>query len=530
MKDHKRLFGGRLGSVPSSSLRRSVIAALLVPLSTVPLAVHAAPDDVVLLWGTTTEGPEMVSAFSQFEGGLINERMTAERACQKVQQFVFWNVAGPVSDALNALGVGQPTGDFDIPGCPHGDEISRNTWLIYTSCAMIMGNGTQYLRWTVPPLTSEPEMVAIDFSTGEGVRVPLETRLQQLEDALQPMEDASQGAIVPMGELTQFSISGSQATERKTLNVSEDGRGFNAREFTSHSYEYSYTAKIGTVAGFDFMANLGTIKSEGQAWIVPDAPGADVFSLFYDNFRNYVSPSAGTNSLMAGALLQMAGIASRGIPVQTTHKSSMSMGAMSVLSSGVAGADATSTASIDRIMVLPGKAAGVCGPARIPEGVEITDLDEAMAAAQGAGAGAGPNSPEFQEAMRQASEAMEQMTPEQRQMMEQLGMGGMMPGAPAASSAGAAPGGGSSRGAAPGGGSSGDAMPSRAELHSDDMAQMVQKHLQALGYDPGNADGDVTTDTIIAISEFQADQGLKVTGEVSPQLAGVLSAEVDKRR
>lgn len=519
MKDHMRRFGERLGSVPSSSLRRSVISALLVPLSTVPLAVHAAPDDVVLLWGTTTEGPEMVSAFSQFEGGVVAERMTAERACQKVQQFVFWNLAGPVSDALNALGVGQPTGDFDIPGCPHGDEISRNTWLIYTSCAMIMGNGTQYLRWTVPPLTSEPEMVAIDFSTGEGVRVPLETRLRQLEGALAPVEDAMDGAIVPMGELTQFSISGSQGTRRDTLGVSDGGAPV-AREFTSHSYEYSYTAKIGTVAGFDFMANLGTIKSEGQAWIVPDAPGADVFSLFYDNFRNYVSPSAGTNSLMAGALLQMAGIASRGIPVQTTHKSSMSMGAMSVLSSGVVGADATSTASIDRIMVLPGKAAGVCGPARIPEGVEITDLDEAMAAAQGAGAGAGPNSPEFQEAMRQASEAMEQMTPEQRQMMEQLGMGGMMPGAPAASSAGAAP----------GGGSSGGAMPSREELYSDDMAQMVQKHLQALGYDPGNADGDVTTDTIIAISEFQADQGLKVTGEVSPQLAGVLSAEVDKRR
>jgi peptidoglycan hydrolase-like protein with peptidoglycan-binding domain len=59
---------------------------------------------------------------------------------------------------------------------------------------------------------------------------------------------------------------------------------------------------------------------------------------------------------------------------------------------------------------------------------------------------------------------------------------------------------------------------------------MVQKHLMALGYDPGNTDGNVSTETIIAISQFQAEKGLEVTGEVSPQLAGILSAEVDKRR
>jgi peptidoglycan hydrolase-like protein with peptidoglycan-binding domain len=73
-------------------------------------------------------------------------------------------------------------------------------------------------------------------------------------------------------------------------------------------------------------------------------------------------------------------------------------------------------------------------------------------------------------------------------------------------------------------------MPSSADLSSDNLTQMVQLHLDALGYSPGNTDGELTTGTIIAISQFQAEKGLSVTGEVTPQLAGMLSAEVDMRR
>jgi peptidoglycan hydrolase-like protein with peptidoglycan-binding domain len=73
-------------------------------------------------------------------------------------------------------------------------------------------------------------------------------------------------------------------------------------------------------------------------------------------------------------------------------------------------------------------------------------------------------------------------------------------------------------------------MPSSEELHSENLTQMIQNHLQALGYDTGGTGGDLTLETTIAISQFQAEKGLEVTGEVSPQLAGLLSAEVDKRR
>lgn len=59
---------------------------------------------------------------------------------------------------------------------------------------------------------------------------------------------------------------------------------------------------------------------------------------------------------------------------------------------------------------------------------------------------------------------------------------------------------------------------------ADDLVLLVQQELQALGYDPGAVDGEMSTKTAIAISKFQAEQGLEVTGEVTPQLAGILKA------
>ena len=59
-------------------------------------------------------------------------------------------------------------------------------------------------------------------------------------------------------------------------------------------------------------------------------------------------------------------------------------------------------------------------------------------------------------------------------------------------------------------------------------ADAVERH--ALGYDVGDINGESSLETTIAISTFQAEKGMDVTGEVSPQLLGILSAEVDSRR
>lgn len=59
---------------------------------------------------------------------------------------------------------------------------------------------------------------------------------------------------------------------------------------------------------------------------------------------------------------------------------------------------------------------------------------------------------------------------------------------------------------------------------SDELTRIVQKDLQALGYDPGSVDGELSTKTAIAVSQFQADNDLEVTGEITPQLAGTIKA------
>lgn len=64
---------------------------------------------------------------------------------------------------------------------------------------------------------------------------------------------------------------------------------------------------------------------------------------------------------------------------------------------------------------------------------------------------------------------------------------------------------------------------------ADELTQIIQQDLVTLGYDPGNTDGEATTETIIAISKFQAEHDLEVTGEATPQLAGVIKAAISQR-
>jgi peptidoglycan hydrolase-like protein with peptidoglycan-binding domain len=58
------------------------------------------------------------------------------------------------------------------------------------------------------------------------------------------------------------------------------------------------------------------------------------------------------------------------------------------------------------------------------------------------------------------------------------------------------------------------------------LTQIIQQDLVTLGYEPGSTDGEGTVATAIAISKFQAEHELEVTGEASPQLAGVIKAAI----
>lgn len=64
---------------------------------------------------------------------------------------------------------------------------------------------------------------------------------------------------------------------------------------------------------------------------------------------------------------------------------------------------------------------------------------------------------------------------------------------------------------------------------ADELTRIIQQDLATLGYEPGNTDGEATTQTVIAISKFQAEHDLEVTGEATPQLAGVIKAAIKQQ-
>jgi len=57
---------------------------------------------------------------------------------------------------------------------------------------------------------------------------------------------------------------------------------------------------------------------------------------------------------------------------------------------------------------------------------------------------------------------------------------------------------------------------------ADDLTMMVEQDLARLGYETGPVDGEETMETVIAISKFQAENGMEVDGAVSQQLARAL--------
>lgn len=74
---------------------------------------------------------------------------------------------------------------------------------------------------------------------------------------------------------------------------------------------------------------------------------------------------------------------------------------------------------------------------------------------------------------------------------------------------------------------SGASAASALAAGGDPLVQSIQRDLITLGYDPGAANGELSTPSIVAISKFQAENGLEVTGEATPQLAGILAAKRD---
>jgi len=69
--------------------------------------------------------------------------------------------------------------------------------------------------------------------------------------------------------------------------------------------------------------------------------------------------------------------------------------------------------------------------------------------------------------------------------------------------------------------------PAHAPEDDTEMVRRIQVSLAELGYGPGNTDGVMDKGTAIAISRFEANRGLNVTGRPSWELAGMLGRAVE---
>lgn len=497
-----------------------------------PMVAQAALDDIVLVKGINTDRQTMSMSFG--EHGFSGD---PAQLCRNIRDYMDANgwlgpggYGGPGAELLNMI---FPIGDMGVVpselglaalnDCGETRPTRDNYSILFTSCSMHMLSEGTLLTWVVPPGAPQAMMIIADAQTMQvidGGRVMLNQTFQAVGTAAQGRATEQQ-SVSPTSRTGEWDIIvGETNGDGGYLSVGQE-------TYTANIFNFDYKGTI-SIPGMEALGmSMGELESDGVAHIVPNLPGSDVIGEFYKNFRDEVLPSMQANSLMAQTFKQMADIASNGVPVHTSQTIKMENGMLSMFG-GSAGAGSTSTNTIKQVTVWRGGAAQseFCGHSVVPEGWTSTSMDEMMADAMGGagGAGAAPGlTPEQQaqmnEGMQQLNDALEGMSDEDRAALQGLGLGNIIPGLgnqePAADPAGQPAA--ASRSAS-----------RSADLMTDNLLQSVQLHLEALGIAPGNTSGEMDLNTQIAISQFQASKGMNPNGEVSPQLLGVLAAEVDK--
>jgi hypothetical protein len=294
-----------------------------------------------------------------------------------------------------------------------------------------------------------------------------------------------------------------------------------SKQIAGHSasrWDFDYETGLGggAMAGLESMGMNTTMSTTGQGYFSSSVPGMDTVQAFFANFASQIDTGQSASSMFGGMLKTMVQMLEKGVPLEmeTTVSSNMrGSGGMSMRS-------AFKATGVQKVTL----ADDMCSRNLVPDYFAVTDMNEqleGMGGMAGAGQGMTPEQQaQMQEGMAGLSEAMAGMSDEQKEALAGFGlgslagMGGQQPAAAPANKPAAAP--------------SSSAPPSES-LMTDNLVQSIQLHLQALDIEPGNTDGNMDLDTQIAISQFQASKGMEVTGEESPQLLGVLAAEVDSK-
>jgi hypothetical protein len=383
--------------------------------------------------------------------------------------------------APSRAGIGAGLESVRDEMCNRGDQPPQvqPVTITYAYCRMAVVTPHQVMDIHLPPQVGTGTMSAADYLQGEAMQVTLRRGF-----------DA--GAMATgRGWSTQVSMT----------SPTDGGARIG---YPTTRYEFGYEGGLGGGGMIPF-ADMVSTESSGTVWVSEAVPGLDIIRSFYENLTSEVSPELASNSFFGGLINNLVGMLRHGLPLESDH----------LVESKVLGRTSMSgrSHSIITDIRLVDFRPEWCSESLLPPGMPVRDIDQEIA-----------------EAMSGAP----QMTPEERQMMQQFDMGSIMEQMlGGGASAGRQPAGAAAASAQAGSAASrtgGSNMPPAEELNSGNLTESVQRHLQALGHDVGNADGEMSMETTIAISTFQAEKGMEVTGEVSPQLLGILSAEVDSRR
>ncbi len=475
----------------------SVAPIALTALAVGIPGVASARDDAraLLVTGIQTDYGDMVNRNA---GGGVMGGFTADDLCLNSDR-IGWAMSEIVNQVESSMReAGSPIQLSDIermPGAPTRPEIEdglrtardefcdtsepppsvRPFVLTYAHCRMAMITPEHAMDIHLPPQVGTGTMSMADFTRREVVQLSLTRNLDSVS------------SIVGSGWSGDVSMT----------NPAADGERI-GYPTTRYAFEYAGGPGDTGLAGM-FGASI-EVKNEGTVWVSDDVPGIGIMKTFYENLTTEVARGDGSFGFFDGMLKNLVGLLQHGMPLELDQTVSSSVNGRT----SVSGRSHQVVTNVQVVDFEP----GWCEQSLMPPNYAVIDVDQQINEAL---AESGMTSEDLSAAMQEYQQAMEQLTPEQRQMMEQMGMGDMMQQM-----------GGGAAGAAPAAGAA-----ASAALVTGDPVQSTQNLLQALGYDVGS-DG-ASLQTQISIAEFQADAGMDVTGEVSDELVRALSDAVDRR-
>jgi len=292
-----------------------------------------------------------------------------------------------------ASGAGVPVPDMadvtDVMNklCTNENDFSSDVFtMIYAECRMTMDSAGQMLDIVLPVSGAEGRMDVIDFANQEVMRLILNPALKETSDAI-----------------------GSGWSSN--INMTAQGSGGNLAGHPTTRYAFTYSGGLGGAAGANAAAGMVSTSSSGTAWVASDVDGIEIVRGFYQNMSSKVDASQGAGSFMSGLMSNLAGMLEKGIPLKMDQSVESKVAGMSM----AAGRTEMEAYSVDR-MSLPGN---WCEQDFVPQGFQIRDMNQEISEAM-SGSGMGID---ISEAQRQMEAALQSLTPEQKAMLEKMGIG-----------------------------------------------------------------------------------------------------------